>query len=429
MPRRPKRLLIVSPRFPPVESPEVHRARTMLNHLRENGWEGSVLTLDLPASGGDSRLAQTYPESTEIRRSRCLPAIPGAGSLGWRSRPFLEKKGTAWIQENRFDLIYFTTTVNEVFRLGPIWKRKHGIPYVLDYQDPWLTDYYDQPDAPEPPGGRMKYRIHQWLARRSEPRCVRTAAGITAVSEDYLHQLRSRYPEARGIPMRTAPFGVAETDWNKSKELGRKPWKTEKEKIWLNLGRLAPSMKKALEAFLESLAIRPPSAGTKILFLGTSYQEGVVSEVDPVGMAKKICPQVDVEAVPGRLPLLDALKALQQADRLLFFGSDDPGYMPSRLFQYLQAGKPLLAVLHEKSPAYRFAQQHRMPGLAGFATQEGNNEVALKITKLDWKTPVAPEAIVYTAADMTRDLCGLFEEAMAASPKAATSKNHSFFAN
>lgn len=401
----------------------------MLGHLRENGWEGSVLTLDLPARGGDSRLAQTYPESTEIRRSRCLPAIPGAGSLGWRSRPFLQKKGTGWIHQTRFELIYFTTTINEVFSLGPIWKRKHGIPYILDYQDPWLTDYYDQPGAPEPPGGRMKYRIHQWLARRSEPRCVRSAAGVTAVSEDYLHQLWSRYPEARGIPMRTVPFGVAETDWKKAKELGQAPWKSGEKKIWLNLGRLAPSMKKALEAFLKSFAIRPPPVGTKILFLGTSYQAGIVSEVDPVGMARKICPRVNVEAVPGRLPLLDALKALQQADRLLFFGSDDPGYMPSRLFQYLQAGKPLLAVLHEKSPAYRFTQKHRMPGVVGFTTQEGSDQMAVKIAKLGWGKPVASDAIVYTAADMTRDLCGLFDEAVAANPTAATSKNHSFLAN
>jgi len=396
-----------------VESPEIHRARTMLPYLKENGWIGRVLAVDLPAAGRDGRLDETVPKGTEIRRCRCLPALPGMSSLGLRAKVFLEREGDRWIRESRPDLIYFTTTIFDLFVLGPRWKQKHGVPYVLDYQDPWVTDYYDRPGAPRPPGGRWKYRFGQWRARRLEPKSVREAAGVTAVSESYLEELRQRYPESRETPMREIPFGVSELDWEKGRELGKVPWENQGEKIWLNLGRLAPSMGKALEAFFRAMAIRPPPPGTKIIFAGTSYERGKVSEVDPLGMAARLCPGVRVEAKPGRLPLLYGVKVLQSADRLLFFGSDDPGYTPSRLHQYLLAGKPVLAVLHKESPACRLAEKMGMLGVAPFMSGEIPAQIAKRIASLDWERPVSPGEGVCTANRMTRELCKLFDKSLA----------------
>ena len=211
--------------------------------------------------------------------------------------------------------------------------------------------------------------------------------------------------------MREIPFGVSELDWEKGRELGKVPWENQGEKIWLNLGRLAPSMGKALEAFFRAMAIRPPPPGTKIIFAGTSYERGKVSEVDPLGMAARLCPGVRVEAMEGRLPLLYGVKALQSADRLLFFGSDDPGYTPSRLFQYLQAKKPLLAILHQKSPAHRLGKNIGMPGLIGFL-EEKPADIAEKISRIEWGALTAAGSHMYTARQMTEELKNLFKTAL-----------------
>ena len=40
-----KRVLIVSPHFPPVNAADMHRARMVLPFLRENGWEAEVLAV------------------------------------------------------------------------------------------------------------------------------------------------------------------------------------------------------------------------------------------------------------------------------------------------------------------------------------------------------------------------------------------------
>jgi hypothetical protein len=410
-----RKLLIVSPRFVPVESPEQQRARTLLLYLQENGWRGAVLTVADPSETRerDERLRSTVPAETEIVTTNCPSALPGFGSLGLRCFLSLKKAGEDWIRREKPDLVYLSTTEFDLFRLGPAWRKSLGVRYVLDYQDPWLTDYYSRPGAPQPPGGRWKYAFSQWRARRLEPVCVEQASGISCVSDRYVEELRARYPKAAKIPMEVIPFGVSQNDWALAEKVGRVPWegKYSNADVWLNLGRLAPSMRTALEGFLQALAIRPPPAKTKILFLGTSYQKGAVSELDPVGMARRICPGVRVEAWPGRLPMLDAFRSLQWAGRLLFFGSDEPGYTPSRLFPYLMAGKPLLALLHDKSPAYRCMAGKGMPGLVGFREGQKTDSLAAQVAQAAWDKPVPPGTGVYSARQMSQELCDLFMRA------------------
>lgn len=410
-----KKVLIVSPRFVPVESPEQQRARTLLPYLRQNGWEGAVLTVADPSESRerDDRLLETVPAETEILRVKCPRALPGFGSLGLRAFLSLQRAGERYIQRERPDLVYLSTTEFDLFRLGPVWRKRLGVRYVLDYQDPWLTDYYQRPGAVRPPGGRWKYAFSQWRARRWEPGCVGDASGISAVSPSYVDELRERYPNARKIPMEGIPFGVSRQDWELAEKEGRVPWegKISDTKVWLNLGRLAPSMRKALEGFLHSLPLRPPPADTRILFLGTSYQRGGVSELDPVGLARQICPGIQVEAWPGRLPMLDALRCLQRAERLLFFGSDDPAYNPSRLFPYLMARKPLLAILHQQSPAFALLSGRQVPGLAGFRAEEDSGAIGKRVAELIWDKPADLGGELYTAEKMSRDLCALFDRA------------------
>ena len=55
------------------------------------------------------------------------------------------------------------------------------------------------------------------------------------------------------------------------------------------------------------------------------------------------------EELPRRIPYFEALQCLVDADALLVPGSDDPGYTASKLYPYILAVKPLLAVFHEAS--------------------------------------------------------------------------------
>jgi hypothetical protein len=100
-----------------------------------------------------------------------------------------------------------------VLILGPVWKVMFGIRYIVDFQDPWLTDYYEQPGAPPPPGGRLKHTFQRWIARRFEPRVMRDVSHVIAVSPAYVNMLRSRYAHLGSDNFTVLPFGAPAKDF------------------------------------------------------------------------------------------------------------------------------------------------------------------------------------------------------------------------
>ena len=116
------------------------------------------------------------------------------------------------LRDGHFDLVYFSTTQFIATALGERWQRRFGVPFVVDIQDPWRTDYYERPGAPPPPGG-WKYRFARWQAERLEERSWQGAAGFVTVSEDYLAQLRVCYAWFGAKPSAVIPFGAPESDF------------------------------------------------------------------------------------------------------------------------------------------------------------------------------------------------------------------------
>ena len=144
-----RRVLIVSPHFPPVNAPDMQRARMALPYLRASGWEPVVLAVAPEMIEGgvlEPLLEETYPADIRIVRVRGIPARAtrwaGIGSLWLRCGRALRAAGDGLLRRERFDLVFFSTTQFDAFSLGPRWKAMFGVPYVLDYQDPWVNDYY-----------------------------------------------------------------------------------------------------------------------------------------------------------------------------------------------------------------------------------------------------------------------------------------------
>src|ERR1700721_1071767 len=93
-----REVLIVSPRFPPINAADVHRVRTSLAYYRRFGW------------------------------------------LSYRSLLPLYRAGSRLFRERRYDVVFFSTTVFMSFVLGRLWKRRFGCKIVYDFQDPWYSD-------------------------------------------------------------------------------------------------------------------------------------------------------------------------------------------------------------------------------------------------------------------------------------------------
>ena len=150
---------------------------------------------------------------------------------------------------------------------------------------------------------------------------------------------------------------------------------------WVYVGVCIPQMFLALRAFFLALSDRlkeHPILWEKLRlhFIGTSYA--------PKGSAKKIVLPLAEEFGLGdlvtestdRIPYSQTLRCLLDADALIVPGSDDPGYTASKIYPYLLAGKPLLAVFHENSSVVSLLKKVGGGVCVPFKTGETAAEIA-----------------------------------------------------
>jgi hypothetical protein len=428
----PHRVLIVSPHFPPVNAPDHQRVRMSLPYLAEFGWEAHVLAVapEQVEAGRDDDLLCTIPDTTPVTRVGAIPLRLtrrfGFGSLGLRAFRALDRAGARLLRQGAFDLVYFSTTIFAAMSLGLRWKRRLGIPYVLDMQDPWLSDYYAQ-NGVRPPGGRLRYGFARWLARRSEPRAIRGAGHIICVSPAYPEMLRSRYPDVGADRFSVLPFGASQRDMEVVKERGVRQTifdPTDGCLHWIYLGRGGADMAKALRGlFLALRSLRgehPQLERLRLHFVGTSYAGSGRAERTVQPLAQELGVGDLVTEQPERIPYLQGLALIQASDAVLVIGSDDPGYSASKVYPCILSRRPLLAILHEASLAGSVVTECRAGSVVPFASGQSPESLVERIRpelrQLLDRTPGAPVGTDwsafarYSAREMTRRQCAVFDQ-------------------
>lgn len=355
------RILIISPHFPPSNAADMHRVRMLLPHLAAHGVEAEVLCVqaDQVAAPKDPWLEEGLPEHVPVHRVRALGLewgrIPGLGTLSFRALGAIRRKGNELLGSGRFDLIYFSTTQFGIHVLGPEWKNRHGVGFAMDYQDPWVSDYYRKNPGVRPPGGKLKYAVSSWLAGRQEPAVLGACAGITSVSPAYPDQLRSRYPQTV-LPSIVLPFPGDNADLERVRNSDTRQQifdPADGFQHWVYIGRGGEDMALAVSGIFAALAElkerQPEFANFRLHFIGTSYAGKGKGEKSIEPLAARYGLQDIVKEHTDRIPYSQTLRCLLDAHALIVPGSDDPGYTASKIYPYLLAGKPLLTVFHEES--------------------------------------------------------------------------------
>jgi len=265
----------------------------------------------------------------------------GINNVALRSLPFLFLTGCRLLMDRRHDVVYFSTTMFIVLPLGRIWKMLYGVPCVIDLQDPWVSDYYDRPGAPRPPGG-WKYRVAQGLGRALEGWTMRGVAHVIAVSPDYLDTLRARHPQLRATPATVLPFGSPDPDLAlaATRRKSRAPLLPTGGLRLAFAGALGPGQLAAVEVFFAALAeARRTGLPVSAHFFGTSYAPQ--GRPATLALAAQYGLSDCVHESPGRLRYFDALQVTLEADANLLFGSTDLPFTPSKMLAVLAAGRPV----------------------------------------------------------------------------------------
>jgi hypothetical protein len=424
------RVLIVSPHFPPINAADHQRIRMALPYFAEFGWNVTVLCIDPQFIEGidDPNLLATVPENIEVIKSKAVsPALSRKlklGNLAFRSLYFLIKSTAKYFEKNYFDLVYFSNTVFLTMPLGRYWLKKYGVPYVLDFQDPWLSDYYDRTGT-TPPGGKFKYAIANSLAKIFEPFTMRRVSHITSVSPDYPQVLSKRYPWLKPYQFTVLPFGAPEKDFEILASLNIHQNIFDPNdgcKHWVYVGRGGDDMAfslKNLFAAIQQHRQRSPEIwqNVKLHFVGTKYS--IFDNSKPIeAIAKSYGLEQMVTEHPQRIPYFEALQVLRDSHGILIIGSDDPGYSASKIYPCILARKPLLAIVHQNSLVVKVIQNCDAGEVVTFDTFSSENLVSSLKLKLDW---LLSQSLTdssqtnwqafhpYTAKEMTRKLCVIFD--------------------
>ncbi len=358
-----RRVVIVSPYFPPSTLAGVHRARLLARHLPDQGWEPVVLCVDERhhAEPLDPALAQLVPTATRVVKVGALPhslaRAFGIGDISLRGFWALRAALHAELRIPGASVVLITVGPFYSALLGAGVRRRFGVPVVLDYQDPWVSRW----GASLPPAskGGLSHR----LAKHLEPRALRGADWITAVSRGTYEEVIERHPWIDADRCTEIPIGGDSLDFEgvTSEELVPLPPRREGELRLSYVGTLLPragETVRALFAALARLRSAHPALGRRLhmVFVGTSNQ--------PAGGAERAMPLAYeagvadlVTEVPRRVPYREALAVLKSSHAILALGSDERHYTASKIYPALLAGPPVLAIFHEASTVCRVVRE------------------------------------------------------------------------
>lgn len=423
-----RELLVLCPRLPPFNAADAQRVRVMLPHLAAHGWRATVVALDPQDEddAGHAALAATLPPEVDVVRVRAWPRAL-AGRLGLRSHALraawpLRRALARLLRARRFDAGLVSNTDFALWPLSLRWP----FPAVLDWQDPWWTTYYDQhPEVPRP-GGRLRFGLMQALARRYEPRVARHAAAHLVVSDAYRRLLCGRYPDLARARFELLPFAASARDLALARaQPGPSPLPANRARWWVAVGRGGEDLHFVLGALFEALAREREAMPARfsdfgLLLVGTAYDPRVRATPLAELAARHGVGDLVVEQ-PGRVGALDALRLQDAAEAIVVPGSDDPGYVPSKLAGCLLTGRPLLGAFHVASAAHRLAGAHAATRLLGFdPAAPGAREALVAAMRAAWfDAPLPPRARAASlgpleAAAMSARICALLDDLVSA---------------
>ena len=350
-----RRVALVSAHFPPSNLVGVHRARLWARHLPEFGWAPTVVTahwrhyqepLDwrlLELVGPETRVIRT--QALGVRIARLLGNM-ALRSLWWTRRALVDL-----VERGEIDFMHIIVPDHFSALLGPLLHASHGLPYGIDYMDPWV---HARPgDKPFP----SKAWVSCLLSHRLEPWAVKSARLVTGVSRATIRSVLERNPAVENAVTAEIPMASSEDDYRVLTEDYRpetRIFDPDDGKTHIAyLGTVPPSFDDSLRGFLSglkaALADDPFDGEVRVWLIGTGTnthgpdRHRVRLAIESAGLADV------VREHPARIAYTDALWHMRAASLVVVLGSAAAHYTPSKVYQALHSKTPVLALLPGRS--------------------------------------------------------------------------------
>ena len=379
-PNPPMKVLVVSYAFPPYNSIGAVRLGKITKYLGELGWDIRVV------SAKDQPFSPTLPTSLRPDRVRYTSSIEvdrlarfatrGEGSstttstaspnhfkrllkqaytnllfipdssIGWY--PFAVAEGMRVAGKWRPDVIYASGPPFTSLMVAARLARKLRVPWVAELRDLWSSSSYY-------PWSRIRQRIDRTI----EYRALSSASGFVGATAAISRELQAVY----GKPSETVlgGFEPLSPDLLKTKaDEDARSSSTEHANTYdgrpLRIVYTGTIYRDKRDPGLLFEALRELPRGSVLVdFYGR--------HLEPVHAAIREYDLAGVVTVHGNVSYSDALRAQASADLLLlllWLDPGDDGSIPAKVYEYLSARRPILAIGLESSEASKLIRETRV---------------------------------------------------------------------
>lgn len=399
-----KRVLMIAFHYPPMRgSSGIQRTLKFTQYLPEFGWEPVVVTVDPRSYSATSRdQLREIPGQVEVYRtfgldtSRHLSvwgrypsflALPDRWISWWLGAvPF----GLYLIKKYKPNIIWSTYPIATAHLIGLSLSRLTRIPWVADFRDPMI-------DVDYPPDLRTR-RVYRWIERKTITHCTRAVFTTPGTVRDY----EKRYAEVSASRFCLIENGYDEVNFTAAEASMEKGSVKRERFLLVHSGIIYPSERDPV-AFFEALAtllklgsISP--LDLKVVLRATAHDEYLLGLIAKYEIAA-------VVSLAPPIPYQDALSEILAADGLLILqGSNCNNQIPAKLYEYLRARRPVLALT---DPAGDTATALKSAGIDTIARLDSKDDIMrallrfLSLTKKG-EAPIAPIEKVRASARRSR---------------------------
>ena len=423
-----KKILIITYYWPPSGGAGVQRWLKFSKYLPEFGYEPIILTVDEKEASYaqldysllkeiDPGLAvhktKTFEPYNLYRKLSNKKEIPYGGFSNQKKVTFFEKfsrfirgnifipdsrkgwnsyackKASDLIWEEEIEIIVTSGPPHSTHLIGRKLKKNTGVKWIADFRDPW-TDIYYYKDLYHT---ALVAKFDRWL----EKNVLSEADKIITVSEEVGKLLLKK------IPHSPAKIAVIPNGYDDSDFVQAEPVLNEMFTITYT-GTISATYR--IEQFVEAVCQLPGKVkeGIRIRFVGN-----VPNEIIDLFNSKNLSTLVEVM---GYIPHEQAVCQMKGASMLLMAIPDTPdnkGIVTGKLFEYLAACKPVLAIGPKDGEVEIILEKCKAGKLFSYQDTEGMKNYILEIYRQysAGTSNFQPSGIEkYTRKNLTKELSG-----------------------
>lgn len=407
--RAVKKVLMVAFHFPPQRgSSGIQRTVKFARYLPALGWQPLVLSAHPQAYQDASGPPYTGPAT--VKRAFALDSARHLALRGRYSRwTALPDRWISWlpgavpaalrmIRRERPSVIWSTYPIATAHLIGFVLHKLTGLPWIADLRDPMIDDAY-----PVDPWMR---RAASWVERQT----VRHSTRVVCTTPGAVRSYRLRFPELPADRFCLIENGYDEEDFE---DIAPAASAAKTPFVLLHSGIIYPSerdpgplfaalgrLRRAGVAGIDNFRLRLRAPVHEDVIAALAHEHGIE----------------DIVEIAPALPYRAALAEMVRADGLLVLqAANCNDQIPAKLYEYLRAGRPLLALTDLAGDTAALIRAAGIDTIAPLADSEAIAEALPRFLSLA-KSGLAPRAASDFVQRMTRStrtvqLAALLDEA------------------